>query len=59
MMAVGLGRLRLAPDAFWAMTPKEYAAAIGSLAPGRGAPPPGRGDLMALMAAYPDRIEEE
>jgi uncharacterized phage protein (TIGR02216 family) len=28
-MQLGLGRLRLAPDAFWRMTLKELAAASG------------------------------
>ncbi|MEO1399544.1 MAG: phage tail assembly chaperone [Pseudomonadota bacterium] len=28
-MAFGLGILRLPPDAFWAMTPRELAAAMG------------------------------
>ena len=54
-MAVGLGRLRLAPDVFWAMTPKEYGAAIDALNPRRGGPAPGRGVLKALMDAFPDK----
>ena len=27
-MAFGLGRLRLSPQSFWAMTPRELAAAM-------------------------------
>lgn len=54
-MAVGLGRLRLAPEAFWAMTPKELAAAMGAFATQASARPPSRADLVALMAAFPDR----
>ena len=43
-----------APDAFWRMTPRELAHAIKILA--EGPPPaPGRGDLAALMAAFPDQ----
>ena len=55
MMATGLGRLRLAPDAFWSMTPREFEAVIASFAGPHTARPPDRGDLMALMAAFPDR----
>jgi uncharacterized phage protein (TIGR02216 family) len=52
-MAFGLGRLRLAPRDFWAMTPRELAAA----AEGTGGPrltPPERTTLDALMQRYPD-----
>lgn len=52
LMRVGLGELRLSPDAFWAMTPLEFAAATGSGAPGGG--PMSRSRLDALRAAYPD-----
>jgi len=45
--------LRLAPDAFWAMTPRELAAAIRAVAP-----PPAtamtRRRLADLMAGHPD-----
>jgi len=58
-MAVGLGRLRLAPDVLWAMTPKEYAAAVSALNPRRGARAPSRDALETLMAAFPDRTCEE
>lgn len=50
-MAFCLGRLRLAPAAFWALTPRELA----SLLPRddtRAAP--SRSALAALMAAHPD-----
>ncbi len=52
-MAAGLGALRLSPAAFWAMTPRELAAALGVGFAGRIAPE--RGDLAALMRRYPDR----
>lgn len=57
-MAFGFGRLRLSPDAFWAMTPLELAAAAG---PGRSAAEaPDRSALTALMARFPDRpLSEE
>jgi uncharacterized phage protein (TIGR02216 family) len=52
-MAAGLGRLRLSSAAFWAMTPRELAAAVEAIA-GPVAAPPERGVLDALMARYPD-----
>lgn len=54
-MAAGFGLLGLAPAAFWAMTPRELAAAIrGRLGPQPEAPPT-KQDLAALAARYPDR----
>lgn len=50
-MRLGLAHLRLSPEAFWAMTPRELA----SMMPARTAeeaPDPGR--LAALMQLYPD-----
>jgi uncharacterized phage protein (TIGR02216 family) len=54
LMRVGLGRLRLAPDAFWAMSPAEFSAASGA-ASGAAAAPLGRAGLAALMARFPDQ----
>ena len=56
LMNLGLGRLRLAPDAFWSMTPRELHAAARGIA-GRPAslPPPARRDLQTLMQRYPDK----
>ncbi len=52
-MAFGLGRLRLSPQEFWAMTPREIGCAMSVF--GRsGIQPPKRGDLERLMAAFPD-----
>ena len=48
----GLGVLRLAPEQFWRMTPRELAYAIEA-ATGRTAPLD-RGGLAALMKRYPD-----
>ncbi|WMT91166.1 rcc01693 family protein [Pelagibacterium sp. H642] len=53
-MAVGLGVLKLSPRQFWAMTPRELAAAHAGLT-GRGAGAPlDRGALERLMALHPD-----
>jgi len=51
-MAAGLGHLRLSPDALWSMSPREFAAAIGSFIVPAGAP--SRHDLSALMRRFPD-----
>jgi uncharacterized phage protein (TIGR02216 family) len=53
-MAFGLGVLRLSPGAFWAMTPRELAAAHDGVAGRKGAAALGRYDLEALMALHPD-----
>ena len=54
-MAAGLGRLRLPPAHFWAMTPRELAAALlGGLGPAFGQPL-ARHDLAGLMHRFPDR----
>ncbi len=53
-MAAGLGALRLPPNVFWAMTPRELDAALRG-AFGVAAPHPmSRTDLSALMKAFPD-----
>jgi uncharacterized phage protein (TIGR02216 family) len=52
LMALGLMRLRLTPDQFWALTPRELA-----LMAGLGGPAPAaldRAGLAALMRAHPD-----
>ena len=53
VMAFGLGVLRLAPREFWAMTPRELAAAHVGLGGSVGPPLP-RATLDRLMQAYPD-----
>lgn len=52
-MGFGLGVLRLPPDAFWAMTPRELAAAIDAV---RGARPSplDRSAFNDLLRRYPD-----
>ena len=53
-MAAGFGLLRLSPDAFWSMTPKELKAALGALAGPAAGGPPDRGNLARLMQSFPD-----
>lgn len=57
-MAVGFGVLKLSPQAFWSMTPRELASAITGLT-GRRAThsAPTRQDLSALMQRFPDQRE--
>lgn len=52
-MTAGLGVLRLSPSAFWAMTPKELAAALNMVG-GWAHGPLSRAALSALVARYPD-----
>ena len=55
LMRAGLGALRLSPAEFWSMTPRELDAALrGRLGPAPGADAPGRGELDALLARFPD-----
>jgi uncharacterized phage protein (TIGR02216 family) len=49
----GLGVLRLAPEAFWRMTPRELSYAIDAVLGPRDAALE-RQDLAVLMARYPD-----
>ena len=51
-LAFGLGRLRLAPEVFWRMTPRELTALAGPAA----APPLRRDELAALMRRFPDAL---
>ena len=50
----GLGVLRLAPEQFWRMTPRELAYAIETVT-GRSAPLDREG-LAQLMKSYPDEL---
>ena len=50
MMELGLGVLRLAPNDFWAATPREIAAAF----PAPLANSLARADLDSLMNQFPD-----
>lgn len=49
----GLGILRLSPQAFWSMTPRELACAIEAVN-GPAVTPPARDELHNLMKRYPD-----
>lgn len=53
MMAVGFGPLRRSSRDFWAMTPRELAAAVEGVF---GVPetPPDRTTFETLMKRYPD-----
>ncbi len=54
-MGFGFGVLRLAPDQFWRLTPREFAAAVRGHAPAAGSPAaPDRAGLARLMARFPD-----
>ncbi|MCW2307890.1 putative phage protein (TIGR02216 family) [Rhodobium gokarnense] len=60
-MRAGLGRLKLAPDAFWRLTLPELAAALEGAfgtAP-EGLAPPGRARLQRLMTLFPDTPAQE
>jgi len=52
MIAFGLGTLRLAPDALWALTPRELALVIEARS--GLAQTPDRDALNRLMQAFPD-----
>lgn len=49
----GLGVLRLPPEQFWTMTPRELALAIEAVS-GRGGAPLPRDALNDLMKRFPD-----
>ena len=53
-MGFGLGVLRLSPDEFWHMTPRELAAAIEAVTGARA--PLDRVGLSDLMKRYPDEL---
>lgn len=48
----GFGVLRLSPQAFWSMTPRELALAIAAVT--GGATPLRRGEFANLMTRFPD-----
>lgn len=49
----GFGVLRLSPDAFWRMTPRELAHAV-RVRNGVSVMPIGRASLLDLMTRFPD-----
>lgn len=54
-MALGLGRLRLTPDIFWSLTPKELLLMAGGGV--RGPDALGRDALAELMRRFPDEAD--
>ncbi len=53
-MTLGFGHLRLAPAAFWSMTPRELAAAVAALPRSNTLAPPTRTDLDIMLNRFPD-----
>jgi len=53
-MAIGFGVLRLSPEAFWRMTPRELAAALDALVPSPSSALD-RAGFDALRGRFPDR----
>jgi len=51
LMRLGLGALRLSPESFWSMTPRELAAAIGAASVAARMT---RDRLNALARQFPD-----
>jgi uncharacterized phage protein (TIGR02216 family) len=56
-MGFGFGVLRLAPDAFWRMTPRELAQAVQAIR-GPAAVSLARAELDELLARFPDVPKE-
>ncbi|WP_193175905.1 rcc01693 family protein [Oricola nitratireducens] len=52
-MAFGFAVMRLSPQEFWAMTPRELAAAMRAFGHGVHAPPE-RGSFEEMMGRFPD-----
>jgi uncharacterized phage protein (TIGR02216 family) len=57
-MQFGFGVLRLSPEAFWRMTPRELAQAIIAVR-GAASTPIERSSLDALMRRFPDGGDHE
>jgi|AACY02.2.fsa_nt_gi Conserved hypothetical phage protein (DUF2376). len=55
LLRTGTLGLGLAPEAVWALSPWEFAALAGALAPAAL----DRSGLEALMAAHPDGVEKD
>ena len=53
VIGFGLGVLRLSPDAFWRMTPRELSCAIAAVTGVTGGPIE-RADFEGLMRVFPD-----
>ena len=55
LMALGFGALRLTPETFWSMSPREFTAA---LAPFTAQTPMTPNTLRALAARFPDEVRD-
>lgn len=57
LMRIGLGALRLSPETFWGMTPREFSCALegAGLSASSAITGLARSDLEALMARFPDQ----
>ncbi|MCA0405276.1 MAG: phage tail assembly chaperone [Proteobacteria bacterium] len=54
-LGLGIALLRLTPDAFWALSPREFFCALRALlGEGGHTPAPERSTLEAMMARFPD-----
>lgn len=54
-LGLGIACLRLSPDAFWRLSPREFFRAIRTLLGEAGqVETPARASLEALMARFPD-----
>ncbi|GGD93724.1 hypothetical protein GCM10011390_10590 [Aureimonas endophytica] len=53
-MSAAFGLLRLAPDAFWRMTPREFGRALAPFAVTHGEAP-SRHAFETLLARFPDQ----
>lgn len=58
LAGLAMAALRMPAREVWAMTPREVAMALRALAPD-GGDAPGRDDLEALMARFPDMGDED
>ena len=56
-MAAAFGLLRLSPDDFWSMTPRELERGDERACRRQRGAAPGRGELAALMRRFPDSKE--
>jgi len=54
-MGFGFALLRLSPKEFWAMTPRELAAAFAPFSRAPQGGPLKAGELAALLEKFPDR----
>lgn len=57
-MGFAFAVLKLPPAAFWAMTPRELAAAVRFVNGSAGGEAPSHDALSALMTAFPDPNSE-